>query len=143
MRLDAVNDLVAAAARRAGLAGPPAPHQMRHAFASNVLDAGGSIDEAQELLGPRVGLLDGGLRASRPCEAAGRGRCGPQPAGARRAGAEAAVGRRGARAGVTRGRGLGTACPAAVSGFGFARRRAAGGEAGGACWTRGSWREAG
>ena len=51
MRLDAVNDLVAAAARRAGLDGPPTPHQLRHAFASNVLDAGGSVDEAQELLG--------------------------------------------------------------------------------------------
>jgi integrase/recombinase XerD len=51
MRLDAVNDLVAAAAWRAGLGRPPTPHQMRHAFASNVLDAGGAIDEAQELLG--------------------------------------------------------------------------------------------
>ncbi len=51
MRLDAVNDLVAAASRRAGLAHAPTPHQMRHAFASNVLDAGGAIDEAQELLG--------------------------------------------------------------------------------------------
>jgi integrase/recombinase XerD len=51
MRLDAVNDLVTAAARRAGLSRPPTPHQMRHAFASNVLDAGGAIDEAQELLG--------------------------------------------------------------------------------------------
>ena len=35
MRLDAVNDLVAAAARRAGIASPH-PHQMRYAFASNV-----------------------------------------------------------------------------------------------------------
>jgi integrase/recombinase XerD len=51
MRLDAVNDLVAAAARRAGLDGAPSPHQLRHAFASNVLDAGGSVDEVQELLG--------------------------------------------------------------------------------------------
>ena len=51
MRLDAVNDLVTAAARRAGLQQAPTPHQMRHAFASNVLDAGGAIDEAQELLG--------------------------------------------------------------------------------------------
>ena len=51
MRLDAVNGLVAAAAQRAGLAEPPSPHQLRHAFASNVLDAGGTIDEAQELLG--------------------------------------------------------------------------------------------
>jgi integrase/recombinase XerD len=51
MRLDAVNDLVTAAARRAGLDKPPTPHQLRHAFASNVLDAGGAIDEVQELLG--------------------------------------------------------------------------------------------
>jgi site-specific recombinase XerD len=51
MRLDAVNDLVGAAAQRAGLQVPPTPHQLRHAFASNVLDAGGAIDEAQELLG--------------------------------------------------------------------------------------------
>jgi integrase/recombinase XerD len=51
MRLDAVNDLVTAASRRAGLTHAPTPHQMRHAFASNVLDAGGAIDEAQELLG--------------------------------------------------------------------------------------------
>lgn len=50
MRLDAVNELLAAAARRAGV---PAlrPHQLRHAFASNVLDAGGTLDEAQDLLG--------------------------------------------------------------------------------------------
>jgi integrase/recombinase XerD len=50
MRLDAVGELAAAASRRAGV---PAlrPHQLRHAFASNILDAGGAIDEAQELLG--------------------------------------------------------------------------------------------
>src|SRR6266581_3941092 len=51
MRLDAGNDLVTAASRRAGVQHAPTPHQMRHAFASNVLDAGGAIDEAQELLG--------------------------------------------------------------------------------------------
>jgi integrase/recombinase XerD len=51
MRLDAINDLVTAAARRAGIDQAPRPHQMRHAFASNVLDAGGSLDEAQDLLG--------------------------------------------------------------------------------------------
>jgi integrase/recombinase XerD len=50
MRLDAVNDLVGAAARRAG-AGGLHPHQLRHAFASNVLDAGGTLDEVQDLLG--------------------------------------------------------------------------------------------
>ena len=38
-------------AQRAGLQVPPTPHQLRHAFASNVLDAGGLVDEAQELLG--------------------------------------------------------------------------------------------
>ena len=51
MRLDAVNDLVGAAARRAGIDPPPRPHQLRHAFASNVLDAGGALEEAQDLLG--------------------------------------------------------------------------------------------
>lgn len=51
MRLDAVNDLIAAASRRAGISPVLRPHQMRHAFASNVLDAGGALDEAQELLG--------------------------------------------------------------------------------------------
>src|SRR5487761_1214801 len=51
MRLDAVNDMVGAAARRAGIDPPPRPHQLRHAFASNVLDAGGTMDEAQDLLG--------------------------------------------------------------------------------------------
>jgi site-specific recombinase XerD len=50
MRLDAVNDLVTAAARRAGIAAVH-PHRMRHAFASNVLDAGGTLDEVQDLLG--------------------------------------------------------------------------------------------
>jgi integrase/recombinase XerD len=51
MRLDAVNDLIAAASRRVGISPGPRPHQLRHAFASNVLDAGGTIDEAQDLLG--------------------------------------------------------------------------------------------
>jgi integrase/recombinase XerD len=51
MRLDAVNDLVAAAARRAGIGPALRPHQLRHAFASNVLDAGGALEEAQDLLG--------------------------------------------------------------------------------------------
>ena len=51
MRLDAVDELVGAAARRAGIDPPPRPHQLRHAFASNVLDAGGTLDQAQDLLG--------------------------------------------------------------------------------------------
>ncbi|MCA1691361.1 MAG: tyrosine-type recombinase/integrase, partial [Actinobacteria bacterium] len=32
---------------------PVAPHQLRHAFASNVADAGGALDEIAELLGHR------------------------------------------------------------------------------------------
>jgi site-specific recombinase XerD len=48
---DAVNEMVAAACRRAGLSRTVTPHQMRHAFASNVVDAGGSVDEVQQLLG--------------------------------------------------------------------------------------------
>jgi len=37
--------------RRAGLDPAPRPHQLRHAFGSNVADAGGSVDEIQQLLG--------------------------------------------------------------------------------------------
>jgi integrase/recombinase XerD len=48
---DAVNALVSAAGRRAGLARQVTPHQLRHAFGSNLVDAGGTIDEVQELLG--------------------------------------------------------------------------------------------
>lgn len=48
---DAVNNLVGAACRRASLGRMVTPHQMRHAFASNLVDAGGSVDELQELLG--------------------------------------------------------------------------------------------
>ena len=51
VRPDAVNALIAAAGRRAGLARAVSPHQLRHAFGSNVADAGGTIDEIQDLLG--------------------------------------------------------------------------------------------
>lgn len=51
MRPDAVNDLFSALSRRAGLTTGLRPHAMRHAFASNVLDAGGTLDEVQQLLG--------------------------------------------------------------------------------------------
>jgi integrase len=51
MRPDAVNELMAAASRRAGLDRPVRPHQLRHAFGSNVADAGGGLDEIAELLG--------------------------------------------------------------------------------------------
>jgi integrase/recombinase XerD len=51
MRPDAVGELIAAASRRAGLEQAVSAHQLRHAFASNVLDAGAGVDVAQELLG--------------------------------------------------------------------------------------------
>jgi integrase/recombinase XerD len=51
MRPDAVNELMAAASRRAGLDRPVRPHQLRHAFGSNIADAGGGLDEIAELLG--------------------------------------------------------------------------------------------
>jgi len=53
VRPDAVNELLRACSRRAGLAVAVAPHQLRHAFASNVADAGGCLDEIAELLGHR------------------------------------------------------------------------------------------
>ena len=51
MRPDAVNELMAAWSRRAGLSRPVSPHQLRHAFGSNVADSGGGLDEVAELLG--------------------------------------------------------------------------------------------
>lgn len=51
MRPGAINELLEALSRRAGLARPVHPHQLRHGFASNILEAGGAIDEAQTLLG--------------------------------------------------------------------------------------------
>ena len=53
MRPDTVNDLIGAAARRAGLARAVTPHQLRHAFGSNVADAGGAADEIADLMGHR------------------------------------------------------------------------------------------
>lgn len=47
----AVNALVTAAGRRAGLRRRITPHQLRHAFGSNLADAGGSLDEIAALLG--------------------------------------------------------------------------------------------
>jgi integrase/recombinase XerD len=51
MRPDAIGDLMAAASRRAGLDGPVRPHQLRHACASNLADAGCGIDVVADLLG--------------------------------------------------------------------------------------------
>jgi integrase/recombinase XerD len=51
MRPDAVGELLAAASRRAGLAQPVWPHQLRHACGSNIADAGGGIDVVADLLG--------------------------------------------------------------------------------------------
>ena len=51
MRPGAINELMAALSRRAGLKQTVHPHQLRHGFASDVLDSGGSLDEVQELLG--------------------------------------------------------------------------------------------
>jgi integrase/recombinase XerD len=53
VRPDAVNELLRACSRRAGLAVGVAPHQLRHAFASNLADAGGCLDEIADLLGHR------------------------------------------------------------------------------------------
>lgn len=51
MRPDAVNELLAACSRRAGLDRRVRPHQLRHAFGSNLADAGGALDEIAALLG--------------------------------------------------------------------------------------------
>ena len=49
----AVGDLVKALARPAGISRPVTAHTLRHAFASNIADAGGALDEIQMLMGHR------------------------------------------------------------------------------------------
>ncbi len=51
MRPDGVGELMAACSRRAGLGRVVTAHQLRHAFGSSLADAGGGLDEVQELLG--------------------------------------------------------------------------------------------
>ena len=51
MRPDAIGELITAACVRAGLEQAVTPHQLRHACGSNLLDAGGTLDEAQDILG--------------------------------------------------------------------------------------------
>ena len=51
MRPGALNELLSALSRRASLAREIHPHMLRHCFGSNVMDAGGALDEAQALLG--------------------------------------------------------------------------------------------
>jgi integrase/recombinase XerD len=43
--------MTAAASRRAGLDFAVRPHQLRHAFGSNIVDAGAGIDVVADLLG--------------------------------------------------------------------------------------------
>jgi integrase/recombinase XerD len=51
MRPDMINELMAACCRRAGLDRIVTPHQLRHAFGSNLADAGSRLDEVVGLLG--------------------------------------------------------------------------------------------
>ena len=51
MRLGAVNELLAALSRRAGLPVVIRPHMLRHTFAANLSAAGAAVDETQALLG--------------------------------------------------------------------------------------------
>jgi site-specific recombinase XerC len=51
MRPGAINELLTVLSRRTQLPRAVHPHQLRDGVASNVIDAGGAVDEAQELLG--------------------------------------------------------------------------------------------
>ena len=51
MRPDAIGELMTGCCRRAGLGRVVTPHQLRHAFGSNLADAGSGLDEVAELLG--------------------------------------------------------------------------------------------
>ncbi|MGW0025399.1 tyrosine-type recombinase/integrase [Rhodococcus sp. NPDC003383] len=51
MRPDAIGELMAAVSSRAGLDVPVRPHQLRHAFGSNAVDAGSGINVVADLMG--------------------------------------------------------------------------------------------
>src|ERR1700758_2671652 len=51
MRPDTIGELMAAASRRAGLDAAIRPHQLRHAYGSNAVDAGAGIDVVADLMG--------------------------------------------------------------------------------------------
>lgn len=51
MQPDAVNELFEALCARAGLSRPVSPHMCRHAFGSNLADAGALLDEIRALFG--------------------------------------------------------------------------------------------
>ena len=51
VRPGAVGDLITAASAPAGLGRRLTPHMLRHACGSNLMDAGGALDEAQDILG--------------------------------------------------------------------------------------------
>ncbi|MDH6709904.1 integrase/recombinase XerD [Kitasatospora sp. MAA19] len=53
---DAIGELMERLSHRAGLARTVGPHMARRAFGSNVVDAGGSLDEVQALLGHKSPL---------------------------------------------------------------------------------------
>jgi integrase len=50
MRPDAINEVIAACSRRAGIE-HVTPHRLRHAFGSNLADAGSGLDEIATLMG--------------------------------------------------------------------------------------------
>ena len=79
MRPGALNDLLAALSRRAGLARQARPHLARHAFAANVAASGATLDEIKDLLGHSVVHRQRGLPEPQPGAAAGGGspRAGP------------------------------------------------------------------
>jgi hypothetical protein len=80
MRLDAINDLVAAASRRAGIDPVLRPHQLRHAFGSNVADAGGSGEGTQPARRNGGAPVTAALRAA-AAGVPGHGLAGPVPGG--------------------------------------------------------------
>ena len=53
VRPELINELFVSLCRRAGLGRRVHPHMLRHAMLSNVLDHGGTLDEAQTLAGHR------------------------------------------------------------------------------------------
>ncbi|MFE2179662.1 tyrosine-type recombinase/integrase [Streptomyces sp. NPDC059455] len=133
---DAIGELCESLSRRAGLGRRVCPRMCRHAMASNVVDAGGSLDEVQALLGqkhpssprPYLHADPSRLRAGFPLRSSWRlPGARPGRSGSARAGFRSVSGRAGRTSAfvlvtpVPAAEGL----PAAFAGFPRAPRRAA------------------
>ena len=69
MTTDAIRKVFKAALREAGLDETLSPHDMRHTFATDLLDGGADLRSVQEMLGPCEPVHHADLHAPLACSA--------------------------------------------------------------------------